>query len=120
MAVKRVINRPGQEGTKTMSDFRSEVTILCRLRHPNIGETPPPARAPRRFQRLRARVCVCVRAPQHGTRVCMRARAVLFMGVVLDPLCLVTEYCARGNLCARALERALPPAAAMCACVDGR
>lgn len=72
VAVKKLLHRPvasaaarttgvdaGDVAAKAVADFKAEVALMTRLRHPNI---------------------------------------VLFMGVVPEPLSLVTEYCARGNL----------------------
>lgn len=59
VAVKRLIHQPDAAREQAVSAFRKEMTMMTRLRHPNI---------------------------------------VLFMGLVEDPLCMVTEYCGRGNL----------------------
>lgn len=59
VAVKRLLCKPGEAGDKAMRDFKAEVSLMTRLRHPNI---------------------------------------VRFMGVVVEPLCLVTEFCSNGNL----------------------
>ena len=59
VAVKKLLHRPGRETDKAVADFKAEVSLMTRLRHPCI---------------------------------------VLFMGVVPEPLSMVTEYCARGNL----------------------
>jgi len=64
VAVKKLLHKPSASGkgrsvSKAVTDFKAEVTLMTRLRHPNI---------------------------------------VLFMGVVTEPLSLVTEFCSRGNL----------------------
>ncbi len=64
VAVKKLLHKPSANGkgksiSKAVTDFKAEVTLMTRLRHPNI---------------------------------------VLFMGVVTEPLSLVTEFCSRGNL----------------------
>ena len=64
VAVKKLLHKPSTSGkgkstSKAVADFKAEVTLMTRLRHPNI---------------------------------------VLFMGVVTEPLSLVTEFCSRGNL----------------------
>jgi serine/threonine protein kinase len=78
VAIKRLLVRPGTvvdqptpvaggmpvaatmaDAAKAAADFRAEVSLMARLRHPNI---------------------------------------VLLMGATSEPLCLVTEFCARGSL----------------------
>lgn len=37
VAVKRLLNKPGPAGVKAVDDFKAEVAMMTRLRHPNIG-----------------------------------------------------------------------------------
>ncbi len=39
VAVKRLLAKPGPAGTKAVDDFKAEVAMMTRLRHPNIGSS---------------------------------------------------------------------------------
>ena len=57
VAVKRLLHKPGSAGTKAVDDFKAEVAMMTRLRHPNIGAC------------LRSAPCDMHSCPSGGVRV---------------------------------------------------